>query len=97
MIWYKYVNYKVLPEELTKKMIDAWDSSPNNNEDDNVNMREAFYAMFKATETETVGEICVDMLENIIEAYKVYHNTTHNNYITMLENIINYLKTESKV
>ena len=50
--------------------------------------------MFKATETETVGEICVDMLE---KAYKVYHNTPHNNHITMLENIINYLKTESKV
>ena len=33
MIWYKYVNYKVLPDELTKKMIDAWDSSPNNNEE----------------------------------------------------------------
>lgn len=97
MICYKYVNYKVLPDELTKKMVDAWDSSPNNNEDDNVNMREAFYAMLKATETETVGEICVDMLENIIEAYKVYHNTTHDNYITMLENTINYLKTESKV
>ena len=97
MICYKYINYKVLPDELTKKMTDAWDSSPNNNEDDNVNMREAFYAMFKATETEPVGEICVDMLENIIEAYKVYHNTTHNNYITMLENTINFLKTESKV
>lgn len=96
MICYKYINYKVLPDELTKKMIDAWDSSPNNNEDDNVNMREAFYAMFKATETETVGEICVDMLENIIETYKVYHNTTHNNYITILETPSTILKRRVK-
>ncbi|MGL5013998.1 MAG: hypothetical protein ACRC6V_06865 [Bacteroidales bacterium] len=91
---YKYSNCKVLPLNLTDEMMFAWDTSPNNNEDDNINMREAYYAMFDATKTETVGEICIELLESVISSYKMYHGGSENIYIKMLQNTINTLKGE---
>ncbi|HDW2130013.1 TPA: hypothetical protein RLP34_001775 [Yersinia enterocolitica] len=40
--------YKLVPTELTKAMRDAWDSAPNGNEDDDVNMCNAYRAMIAA-------------------------------------------------
>ncbi|MCB5318648.1 hypothetical protein LH413_14225 [Yersinia massiliensis] len=40
--------YKLVPTDITKAMRDAWDSTPNNHEDDDVNMCNAYRAMIAA-------------------------------------------------
>lgn len=91
---HKYRKNKVLPVELTDKMRYAWDSSPNNHEDDDINMYYAYHAMFDATDTETIGDICIELLESVVSYYKVYHEEYDNTYIKMLENTIIELKLE---
>lgn len=46
--YYTPDGYKLVPTELTKAMRDAWDSAPNGNEDDDVNMCNAYRAMIAA-------------------------------------------------
>ncbi len=46
--YYTPEGYKLVPTEITKAMRDAWDSAPNNHEDDDVNMCNAYRAMIAA-------------------------------------------------
>lgn len=40
--------YVLVPVEFTPEMRNAWDSAPNNSDDDNVNMMAAYHAMLAA-------------------------------------------------
>ncbi|CNH96363.1 DUF551 domain-containing protein [Yersinia intermedia] len=46
--YYTPDGYKLVPTEITKAMRDAWNSAPNNHEDDDVNMCNAYRAMIAA-------------------------------------------------